>query len=277
LNPLLPLDATQTLLSFVRNLHLIHVKRKAPYVKEFLPSHVKDYCEGRSTIKELAIKANYPPYLFARYIVEAVVANSSKKVLAKIMKDPIGELTLEMIDPLYYEAEKRFIEQSADTSTTRLALQVQQAVNCDPMYGPYHDKERHIVGIEYEVVLEHYLQQTGTYIFQNTDWINANGLTIGIALSTKQAFLLKQKPSFEIEGRQGRPMYYLVLHLECKCQIKTGMVLNGRLFVGSTPRYVSFTSLLAFIEVDAALVESAQLSLTRYSCFSIESGSLWRR
>ena len=52
---------------------------------------------------------------------------------------------------------------SADPSpvSSRLAREVRQATNTDPLYGPMHDKERHIVGIEYEVVLEQELHALG--------------------------------------------------------------------------------------------------------------------
>lgn len=45
--------------------------------------------------------------------------------------------------------------------TTRLATEVQEAIKCDPIYGPMHDKDRHLVGIEYEVVLEYELKKMG--------------------------------------------------------------------------------------------------------------------
>jgi Protein of unknown function TPD sequence-motif len=44
----------------------------------------------------------------------------------------------------------------------RLAKEVRQAINFDPFYGPLHDKERHTVGIEYEVILEQELKALGT-------------------------------------------------------------------------------------------------------------------
>ena len=45
---------------------------------------------------------------------------------------------------------------------TRLAMEVRAAMDADPFYGPLHDKERHTVGIEYEVVLELELKALGT-------------------------------------------------------------------------------------------------------------------
>lgn len=96
-------------------------------------------------------------------MVEAVAITAGinkKKGLAKAMKDPMNELgTMDVIAPEYHASEKKFAGQAA--SSTRLAIQVKEAIDSDPMYGPIHDKERHIVGVEYEVVLEHYLLETG--------------------------------------------------------------------------------------------------------------------
>jgi len=47
-------------------------------------------------------------------------------------------------------------------SKRRLANDIVEANAADPMYGPYHEKQRHAIGIEYEVALEFYLKETGT-------------------------------------------------------------------------------------------------------------------
>jgi Protein of unknown function TPD sequence-motif len=48
----------------------------------------------------------------------------------------------------------------------RLAKEVREAIVSDPFYGPLHDKERHMVGIEHEVVLEHELKALGKEYMQ---------------------------------------------------------------------------------------------------------------
>jgi hypothetical protein len=53
-------------------------------------------------------------------------------------------------------------EAAATVVTTRLAREVQDAIASDPMYGPKQDKERHWIGVEYEVLLEHTLTEMGT-------------------------------------------------------------------------------------------------------------------
>ena len=46
-------------------------------------------------------------------------------------------------------------------SSTRIAMEVQEAIEHDPLYGPMHDRRRHLVGIEYEVILEQKLRDIG--------------------------------------------------------------------------------------------------------------------
>jgi len=72
------------------------------------------------------------------------------------MRNPLQHLdSLELIAPQYRSSEEK---KTANTTTTRLAREVADAINADPMYGPRHDKERHMVGVEFEVVLEYKLK-----------------------------------------------------------------------------------------------------------------------
>lgn len=143
----------QALSSFFRNVHLSHIKRTAPQVKANLDRSVEEYLGGKS-ILELAKQANYPPHLYSRYMVEAI-SNLPRKSLAEFMRDPLRHLaSRECI-----KEEYRFMETK---EPTRLAEQVQAAQDADPMYGPRHEKDRHMIGVEYEVVLEHYLREMGT-------------------------------------------------------------------------------------------------------------------
>ena len=150
----------ELLQSFIRNLHIIHVKRTAPKVKDSLSSLLQQYSQGNA-IKDIAKKVNYPPYLFARYIVEAVAVSTGgnkKKALAKAMRNP--EQFLGNLDAI--SEDFRCTEPSTVfRTTTRLAQEVREAINADPMYGPVHDRDRHVVGIEYEVVLEFKLHAMG--------------------------------------------------------------------------------------------------------------------
>jgi hypothetical protein len=46
-------------------------------------------------------------------------------------------------------------------TVTRLATQVKEAVDADPLTGPRSDKAKYFVGVEYEVALEHMLKERG--------------------------------------------------------------------------------------------------------------------
>lgn len=48
-------------------------------------------------------------------------------------------------------------------TTTRLALEVKDAVDSDPLCGPVSDRARHFIGIEYEIILERGLKNLGKY------------------------------------------------------------------------------------------------------------------
>ena len=159
----------QSLQSFIRNLHVAHVKKTAPQVKNALASIVDEYVQGRTSIIALARKCNYPPYLLSRFLVEAITKDNlgpgGKKVLTDAMRRPLQRLaSLDVIAPQYRASEQRqatastTTAKSSATTTTRLAREVQDAMIADPMYGPRHDKERHIVGVEFEVVLEYKLK-----------------------------------------------------------------------------------------------------------------------
>lgn len=49
-----------------------------------------------------------------------------------------------------------------DGVLSRLANEVKEAQNSDPLHGPENEKRSHLVGVEYEVVLEHQLRALGT-------------------------------------------------------------------------------------------------------------------
>lgn len=71
------------------------------------------------------------------------------------MRNPLQRLdSLEVIAPQYRSSE----ENNTSKTTTRLAREVADALDSDPMYGPRHDKERNMVGVEFEVVLEYKLK-----------------------------------------------------------------------------------------------------------------------
>jgi hypothetical protein len=150
-----------------------------------------EYKNGTCTIRQLAQRANYPPALFARFVVEQAVmirnnsnsssssiktslssSSSSSMVVTEAMRNPATILSnLDNISPEFHaaEAHQQMTRNAAAprttmTTTTRLAREVMEAIDSDPLHGPLHERERHFVGVEYEVVLEYQLRSLSKYV-----------------------------------------------------------------------------------------------------------------
>jgi len=142
----------------MRNLHVVHVKKKAAAVQKNISMYLDKYKKG-SSLKDLAKKANYPPYLFARYVL-AEATTIPKKSLTEAMRNPERQLvSIDVISPEYHPSEQ--VKRPTEGFSTRLGMEIREVIDCDPMYGPRHDRDRQMVGVEYEVVLEHYLREMG--------------------------------------------------------------------------------------------------------------------
>lgn len=148
-------------MSFIRNVHVNHIKRTAPQVKANLEQYATEYCsssDGSTTcVLTLAKEANYPPYLFARLLVEQIT-NLAKSDLGAAVASPAQYL----VDPTILKPQYRSLsEQNTQAMMARLAQQVHKAVTRDPLCGPRHDVARRMVGVEFEVVLEQQLSALG--------------------------------------------------------------------------------------------------------------------
>ena len=164
-------------------------------------SHVLvEYMQG-SSIRQLAKNYNFPPSLLARGIVENITIYE-KKEITKAMRDPLAKLcTVDVILEKYRDSENASVVNTntndgeipsallvspivdpfsgrpmpGSDTCTRLAREVLEAINSDPLYGPRFDKERNYVGIEYEMKLERALR---TMSKSKLDCINMNVLNI---------------------------------------------------------------------------------------------------
>jgi hypothetical protein len=79
---------------------------------------------------------------------------------------------------------------------SRLSLEVKEAVAADPMYGPRQDKERHNIGIEYELLLEHALNNMGIP-FETEEQLRKRGTakTPDVLLSCPVGLKVRKKKS----------------------------------------------------------------------------------
>jgi hypothetical protein len=189
-----------------------HVKRAASIVKKNLSQMILELLEGRTTILQLARKWNFPPYLLTRNILDAITTISASKgagrtTLSDVIRDPLQYLPNENI----YLPEYRKVRSDI---ALFMANQVQDAVRADPMYGLQSDKERHLVGVEYEVVLEHQLKKLSKFVSNpfsmcriSTRDMNISSSCVSTANLVEQRYPLRRKHSFEIVAPPKLPTY----------------------------------------------------------------------
>ena len=147
--------------------------------KQILPA----YIQGQS-ILELAKAFNFPPALLCRSIIEKITSLNKKKI-SGALRNPIGILNdITIIQDEYIQSEKNFkvnnsinsskevidpfsgelMKYSQNDTISRIAKEVQEAIYMDPLYGPRSDRERQIIGTEYEIVLEQILRSMSKFL-----------------------------------------------------------------------------------------------------------------
>jgi len=166
----------ESLHSFLRNVHLIHIKKYSYLLRNDARRILRDYKRGK-TIVNISRAINYPPYMVARLVVENVVdfeGQNVRKAVTEAMRDPEGKLgNPDIIAAEYRDSETSLLAQSAggrvssrscpfsdmpiplpSQKLSRLAVEAIDAISSDPLYGPRQDRDRHAVGLEYEIILE---------------------------------------------------------------------------------------------------------------------------
>jgi hypothetical protein len=137
---------------------------------------VEAYIHGGTSILSLAKKYNYPPTHVARTLLESITVFQKKKITA-VLRDPIKWIDSsdalvekyrasnstvgkkELVDPFSGE----HIVAPSD-QVNRLAFDVLEAINSDPMYAPRFDRERQYIGMEYEMILEKALRAISMFV-----------------------------------------------------------------------------------------------------------------
>jgi len=183
----------ESLNSFLRNVHLKHVKKKGSILRNSARHLIQKYYMKGMTIQNLAKKINSPPSMVARAIVEHLTnlngSATNRRKVTEAIRDPIGKLNCPtIISEEYRDSENvtainttirdnfsgRKILKTDQSQITRLAREVIEATNCDPLYGPRFDKERNFIGVEYEIVLERTLRRMGIP-FETEDELRERG------------------------------------------------------------------------------------------------------
>ena len=205
---------------------MVHVKKTAHTIKDNLPDIIQDILKENATILEISRLRNFPPYLLARNILEttidfASVGDIKKKVLSDLLRDP-HLLTNFSLFPMYRNVG------SNTCALTLLECQLKEAIDVDPMYGVESDRYRHLVGIEYEVVLEHYLNSMSKTNFahhlsavhncarkHNSNVISfSDRQRLSCVSIFYQIFHSSQRRNFETAERQKRLMFFFNIRLE---------------------------------------------------------------
>jgi len=179
----------ESLNSFLRNIHLQYVKKRSYVIRNQMQSNIiEEYTgtigAGGKSILQLAKKYNFPPSLLARAVIEHVTIYEKKKV-TQALRDPLNKLSsaevilekhklsestsnkpksmpidpftgnpMDMVDGLLASTPTSSSIGVGVPQITRLAREVIDATNSDPLYGPRFDRERQYVGVEYEILLE---------------------------------------------------------------------------------------------------------------------------
>lgn len=166
-----------------------------------ISKYIKQYIHNSMHICQIANSINYSPYLVAKCIIQEMTILNKKNITDAMKECPLHTFntiniirtqyqhhlnhetnqnlnnknhtttmidqpdTLLLLDDPYDSSQHHTTETTTTTTTTtittRFAKEIQETINIDPMYGPIHDKQRHMIGIEYEVILEYKLQQLG--------------------------------------------------------------------------------------------------------------------
>lgn len=203
----------ESLSSFLRSIHLVHVKRNAHMLRNNVKRHVENYVRG-SRILDMARAMNYPPYHVARLIVENVAnlttgssgeggrnpagsasSSGNKKAVTGAMREPQRVLG----DPSILKPEYRSSEENGSSSSppiSRLATEVIEAMRSDPLYGPKQDRERQSVGLEHEEMLEKALEAMDIpFETENDLRIKGTARTPDVLLSTPVGMKVPKRSS----------------------------------------------------------------------------------
>jgi len=190
------LTKSQALNSLFRNAHVTHMKRTSHSVRNQTMRHVKSYLNGTSILKLDTTKASTATRKFITESLrhpEKMLGCASTSILPEYMFSE--KVSSNVADPV----PSSHCDINDDTNLiplSRLSLEVREAVNSDPMYGPRSDKERHNVGIEYELLLEHTLKNMGIP-FETEEQLRKRGTakTPDVLLSCPVGLKVRKKKS----------------------------------------------------------------------------------
>lgn len=112
----------------------------------------------------------------ARILLDMITVFEKKKITA-VLRDPLKWIdSLDVLVEKYRSSnfsvgKKVLVDpfsgeniQVPSENVNRLALEVLEAINSDPICAPRFDKERQYIGIEYEIMLENALRAISMFV-----------------------------------------------------------------------------------------------------------------
>lgn len=171
----------ESLSSFLRNRHLNHVKKKMNHLRTLMQSNIIDEYNAGVSILNLARRYNFPPAMFSRLLLENVT-DLPKKSISNALRNPQKYLSVEHLhaDMQSFVSNPIILDPFSGKqihlgkSCTRLSIEVQEAINSDPLYGPRFDIERNRIGVEYEIMLARVLKIMGVS-FETEEQLRVRG------------------------------------------------------------------------------------------------------
>ena len=97
--------------------------------------------------------------LNSKEVIQNEFLSSETLVSTEFSSESNTKKEVRVMDPF----SGNILEYSQNEDVTRLAIEVQEAILLDPLYGPRSDRERQIIGSEYELVLEQILHSMSKF------------------------------------------------------------------------------------------------------------------
>ena len=128
------------------------------------------YIHDHKSILSISQEINYPPYFITRLLLQHLLAFENKKIFLNKCTSGDWDVTYGLIGHVdgipfakdgYRKSEYGYDFTYKDSKMSRLAYEVLEAVNTDPMYGLFHDRVRNNIGYEHEIMLQNILNCIG--------------------------------------------------------------------------------------------------------------------
>mmetsp|Transcript_13360 Transcript_13360/g.25078 ORF Transcript_13360/g.25078 Transcript_13360/m.25078 type:complete len:314 (+) Transcript_13360:353-1294(+) len=233
------MESAQSLHSFFRHVHLQHLKKVSYAIKHTKAAEIVEAYSNGISILSLAKEYNYPPTYMAKILLENITVFEKKKISA-VLRDPLKWIDSsnflvekyrssnvivgkrELVDPF---SEEHVIVPGPSEHSNRLAFEVLEAVNSDPICAPRFDKERQYIGMEFEIRLETALRAINIP-FETENDLRAKGTSrtpdilfsypVAVKVSKKLFPSLKQRDIIDVDNEDSDFVWKMICWIDSK-------------------------------------------------------------